>query len=552
MGISKLNEYNITTKKGFVYNKQTPYIQHIDLSTVINYDSALSVRTRINSLFNYFAIADDYLAAIQTYINTDLVPTINNTIDYINTLSFSSEPTDTVVNNGIFTVNMPEQDIVFTANQSESTSINLKGLKMYYGVCSTGSEEEVKVINITNTAYFIPAVGNLLSITFLTSNTVESIQFKINNSLYSIKDVITNNFSILANHTYLFGFDGINWLWLGDVTVGSGISIVDDTTAMSTNTYISNIFMDDNGTIHVEKKDLVIPEIPDTLPNPKSLTITYNGVSNVYDGQEDVTITIDNSDIDIPQVYDSEITLINSYDDSTIGSFTVNQDHASVISLPLPAYKTTFIVDSTNIDTSSFVDASLATYMNSYITQLTTAIKSRCTDIILLREKTIGTDNIVQNTSYLTFDMNNTTNQYSLEFNKSLLRLYKSIFCEGIDTDNSSATALAYLNKTYTLRAIVSTSTINECRLIYNPYTFIKTSDRQTIISTDIEYVTSNTSALIDEGCLWNTSLDKDKYYDVLIHISFYYPYTNTAGEEGLFVSTKIDYSNQEYTKTTI
>lgn len=623
--LTPLSEYNITTKNGIQYTKQNPYEQHEEIATMYNDISAKPMRLNLNTFKSNFATADDYLAALTSYVTEDFTNKINEIIDVVNNIEIS--PNTTAVNDGSLTIQTPSYEETFTANQSFNSYVDLSSIMTFYGTCATINSLDVKTVTLTEGNVFHPIKGIKLIVKFDNTNTSSTVtKIKLGTAVDTIREIYYNGEPVLegvllANHEYLFVYDGTHWILNGDVTIALPLIVNNDN---EDNKYISNIIFDEDGNLVLEKKDVVTTVVPDTLPNPNSLKIIYNNETTEYDGSKSITLDLGNSSSSIIVPNDNLITIRNANNtDEKYGSFTLNQNTDDIVDIPIPTkiseltndkeyvnasyigngkitlqntdgnnygsfnvnqQKDTIITIPSNTyndatetthglmsiedkkmfnflsshkvcvldevpqtSLNNFTDATLTTYLNYYITDIVNNIDNGYTDFVLLREKSIDSNNLVINTSFLRFDDNNTDTLCSLEFSKTIEKLGKALLCKGIDYNNNSKISDYFLNNTITIRAIVSTSYSRNDRLIYRPFTYIKTEDRTVAVSTTIDtFANSSINDLVDDNDLIIKPVTIDKYYDVLITLSFKYKYDTTNNGTGLLISTHINYNESD------
>lgn len=97
-----------------------------------------------------------------------------------------------------------------------------RGVKMYYGLCTSAADTSAKVVTVGADQDFKLTVGALLMVKFTKSNTASNVTLNVNStgakSIYYNKAVYTSTSTIvcgLANGHIVYMFGGTNWIWVG-------------------------------------------------------------------------------------------------------------------------------------------------------------------------------------------------------------------------------------------------------------------------------------------------------------------------------------------------
>ena len=120
-----------------------------------------------------------------------------------------------------------------------------RGVKMYYGICTTAAATAAKVVTVGADQDFKLTVGALVMIKFTISNTASNVTINVNNtgakSIYYNNSVYTSTSTIVcgyANAHLVYMYDGTNWVWVGhgtdNNTTYNAMSVAEGQTATAT------------------------------------------------------------------------------------------------------------------------------------------------------------------------------------------------------------------------------------------------------------------------------------------------------------------------------
>lgn len=121
-----------------------------------------------------------------------------------------------------------------------------RGVKMYYGICTTAAATAAKVVTVSADQDFKLTVGALVMVKFTISNTASSVTLNVNNtgakSIYYNNAVYTGTSTTVcgyANTNFVYMYDGTNWVWVSHSsdsnTTYSAMSVAEGQTATATN-----------------------------------------------------------------------------------------------------------------------------------------------------------------------------------------------------------------------------------------------------------------------------------------------------------------------------
>lgn len=119
-----------------------------------------------------------------------------------------------------------------------------RGLKMYYGLCTSAANTAAKVVTVGAEQDFKLTVGALLMVKFTKSNTASNVTLNVNSTgakgIYYNNAVFTGNSDSVcgyANANFIYMYGGSNWIWVGRGanTTYSAMSVAEGKTATATN-----------------------------------------------------------------------------------------------------------------------------------------------------------------------------------------------------------------------------------------------------------------------------------------------------------------------------
>lgn len=121
-----------------------------------------------------------------------------------------------------------------------------RGVKMYYGICTTAAATAAKVVTVGADQDFKLTVGALVMVKFTISNSASSVTLNVNStgakSIYYNNAVYTGTSTTVcgyANAHFIYMYDGTNWVWVGhgsdSNTTYSAMSVAEGQTATATN-----------------------------------------------------------------------------------------------------------------------------------------------------------------------------------------------------------------------------------------------------------------------------------------------------------------------------
>lgn len=120
-----------------------------------------------------------------------------------------------------------------------------RGVKMYYGICTTAAATAAKVVTVGADQDFKLTVGALVMVKFTISNSASSVTLNVNStgakSIYYNNAVYTGTSTSVcgyANAHFIYMYDGTNWVWVGhgsdSNTTYSAMSVAEGQTATAT------------------------------------------------------------------------------------------------------------------------------------------------------------------------------------------------------------------------------------------------------------------------------------------------------------------------------
>lgn len=120
-----------------------------------------------------------------------------------------------------------------------------RGVKMYYGICTTAAATAAKVVTVGAEQDFKLTVGALIMVKFTISNSASRVTLNVNStgakSIYYKNAVYTGSSMTIcgyANAHFIYVYDGTNWVWIGhgadNDTVYSAMSVAEGKTATAT------------------------------------------------------------------------------------------------------------------------------------------------------------------------------------------------------------------------------------------------------------------------------------------------------------------------------
>lgn len=119
-----------------------------------------------------------------------------------------------------------------------------RGLKMYYGLCTSAADTAAKVVTVGADQDFKLTVGALLMVKFTKSNTASNVTLNVNGTgakgIYYNNAVFTGTSDSVcgyANANFVYMYGGSNWIWVGRGanTTYSAMSVAEGKTATATN-----------------------------------------------------------------------------------------------------------------------------------------------------------------------------------------------------------------------------------------------------------------------------------------------------------------------------
>lgn len=124
-----------------------------------------------------------------------------------------------------------------------------RGLKMYYGLCTSAADTAAKVVTVGAEQDFKLTVGALLMVKFTKSNSASNVTLNVNSTgakgIYYNNGVYTGNSTTVcgyANANFIYMYGGSNWIWVGhgsDNSSGySAMSVAEGKTATATNSRV--------------------------------------------------------------------------------------------------------------------------------------------------------------------------------------------------------------------------------------------------------------------------------------------------------------------------
>ena len=120
-----------------------------------------------------------------------------------------------------------------------------RGVKMYYGICTTAAATAAKVVTVGADQDFKLTVGALVMVKFTISNKASNVTINVNStgakSIYYNNAVYTSTSTIVcgyANSHLIYMYDGTNWVWVGhgvdNNTTYDTMSVAEGQTATAT------------------------------------------------------------------------------------------------------------------------------------------------------------------------------------------------------------------------------------------------------------------------------------------------------------------------------
>lgn len=121
-----------------------------------------------------------------------------------------------------------------------------RGVKMYYGTCTTAAATAAKVVTVSADQDFELTVGALVMVKFSVSNSASNVTLNVNStgakSIYYNNAVYTGTSTTVcgyANAHFVYMYDGTNWVWVSHSadsnTTYSTMSVAEGKTATATN-----------------------------------------------------------------------------------------------------------------------------------------------------------------------------------------------------------------------------------------------------------------------------------------------------------------------------
>lgn len=120
-----------------------------------------------------------------------------------------------------------------------------RGVKMYYGTCTTAAATAAKAVTVSADQDFKLTVGALVMVKFTISNSASSVTLNVNSTgaknIYYNNAVYTGTSTTIcgyANAHFIYMYDGTNWVWVGhgsdSNTTYSAMSVAEGQTATAT------------------------------------------------------------------------------------------------------------------------------------------------------------------------------------------------------------------------------------------------------------------------------------------------------------------------------
>lgn len=124
-----------------------------------------------------------------------------------------------------------------------------RGVKMYYGICTTAAATAAKVVTVGADQDFKLTVGALVMVKFTINNSASSVTLNVNNtgakSIYYGNGVYTGTSTTVcgyANAHHIYMYDGTNWVWVGhgsdSNTTYSAMSVSEGNTGTATSSRV--------------------------------------------------------------------------------------------------------------------------------------------------------------------------------------------------------------------------------------------------------------------------------------------------------------------------
>lgn len=119
-----------------------------------------------------------------------------------------------------------------------------RGLKMYYGLCTSAGDTAAKVVTVGADQDFKLTVGALLMVKFTKSNTASNVTLNVNGTgakgIYYNNAIFTGTSDSVcgyANANFIYMYGGTNWIWVGRGanSTYSAMSVAEGKTATATN-----------------------------------------------------------------------------------------------------------------------------------------------------------------------------------------------------------------------------------------------------------------------------------------------------------------------------
>ena len=119
-----------------------------------------------------------------------------------------------------------------------------RGLKMYYGLCTSAADTAAKVVTVGADQDFKLTVGALLMVKFTKTNSASNVTLNVNSTgakgIYYNNAVFNGNSSSVcgyANANFIYMYGGTNWIWVGRGanTTYNAMSVEEGQTATGTN-----------------------------------------------------------------------------------------------------------------------------------------------------------------------------------------------------------------------------------------------------------------------------------------------------------------------------
>lgn len=124
-----------------------------------------------------------------------------------------------------------------------------RGVKMYYGTCTTAAATAAKAVTVSADQNFTLTVGALVMVKFTNSNSASSVTLDVNStgakSIYYNNAVYTSTSTTVCGYAgahFVYMYDGTNWVWVGhgseSNTTYSAMSVAEGQTATATSSRV--------------------------------------------------------------------------------------------------------------------------------------------------------------------------------------------------------------------------------------------------------------------------------------------------------------------------